>query len=204
METWLPRLAIDLERPAPDHLADLFPVAVGSVALEIGFGGGEHLLWHARENPNVGYIGCEPFEDGVAKVVTAIDAEGLSNIRILADDVRHLIGWAPARSFSQAFILFPDPWPKARHAKRRLIQPEFLAALRPKLTEGARVRIATDIPDYLVTALRAFRADGGFEWLVSSPDDWRVRPADWPKTRYEQKAIREGRRCYYLTFRNLG
>ncbi len=199
MDAWLPRLAVDLDTPAPSDLARLFPPPVRSCALEIGFGGGEHLLSQARANPDIGYIGCEPFEDGVAKVVTAIAEEGLSNIRIHADDARQLLDWAPEGAFERAYILFPDPWPKARHAKRRLIQPAFLAALVPKLAGNARLRFATDIPAYLVTALRAFRADGRFTWTATRAADWRERPDDWPQTRYERKALREGRRCYYLT-----
>lgn len=202
MAKWLPRVSVDLASPAPQDLTNLFEPPVRKVAIEIGFGGGEHLVWQARQDPTVGFIGCEPFEDGVAKVVTAMETHGLTNIRLHMDDARDLLSWAPDAAFAAAYVLFPDPWPKARHVKRRLISAAFLTSLARTMATGARLRVATDIPDYLRTALVAFRAcSEQFEWSASSPADWRDRPDDWPQTRYEQKAIREGRRCYYLSFK---
>lgn len=168
--------------------------------LEIGFGGAEHLIWQAEHNPAIGLIGCEPFEDGVAKALTAIDEKALRNVLLHPDDARDLLRWLPESSIGRAFILFPDPWPKKRHVKRRLISPHLLDLLARVLRPGAELRIGTDIGDYLRTILIAFHGERRFRWTARGPADWRHRPADWPQTRYEQKAVRHGRRCYYLSF----
>ena len=175
--------------------------SVREVWLEIGFGGGEHLIAQAEANPHIGLIGCEPFQDGVAKVIAEIDAKELRNILLHPDDARDLLRWLPAASISRAFILFPDPWPKKRHIKRRLLNPHTLDLLARVMQPGAELRFATDIADYVRTALLAITIHEGFRWPATGPADWRVRPADWPETRYEQKAKREGRRCYYFSFR---
>ncbi len=168
--------------------------------LEIGFGGGEHLLWQARHNPHVGLIGAEPFEDGVVKVLAGIEDDNLGNLLVYADDVRALLRWLPPASISRVFILFPDPWPKRRHQKRRLVNVQLLDLLARVMSSGAELRIGTDIGDYARTILMAFQQNDDFVWPARSPGDWRDRPADWPPTRYEQKALREGRRCCYLRF----
>ena len=168
--------------------------------LEIGFGGGEHLVWQARNNPDATLIGCEPFEDGVMKVLTRIAHDDLKNIRLHMGDARDVLRWLPANSISRAFILFPDPWPKRKHRKRRLVNPNTLTLLARIMKPGAELRIGTDIGDYARTILQAFSAQTEFTWIAASPEDWRIRPADWPETRYEQKAEREGRRRYYLRF----
>ena len=207
----LPRVAVDLSSPAPVPLGGLFvrpgPVSdpegqtpTSEVWLEIGFGGAEHLVWQAENNPGVRLIGCEPFEDGVVKALTAIEGKGLANIRLHADDARPLLRWLPANSISRVFILFPDPWPKKRHAKRRLVSPSLLELLARVMRSGAELRIATDIGDYARTALLAVTASPAFRWPAASPAGWRVRGADWPGTRYEAKAFREGRRSYFFTF----
>ncbi|MGE0700927.1 MAG: tRNA (guanosine(46)-N(7))-methyltransferase TrmB [Hyphomicrobiaceae bacterium] len=171
-----------------------------SIWLEIGFGGGEHLLWQARNHPDVGLIGAEPFEDGVVKVLTAIEDEGLGNIRVHADDVRDVLRWLPEASIGRAFVLFPDPWPKRRHIKRRLVNRHLLGLLARVMQPGAELRIATDIGDYARTILMAFASCPDFVWTACSAADWRQRPGDWPPTRYEAKALREGRRPAFLTF----
>lgn len=206
METLLPQLAVDPQRIAElgeAGLAALFGEPVRDVWLEIGFGGGEHLVWQARANPSVGFIGAEPFEDGVVKVLDQIDTHGLTNIRLLADDVRPLLRALPPASIGRAFILFPDPWPKRRHVKRRLVSAHLLDLLARVMKSGAELRIGTDIGDYARTMLMAFQSEPRFEWQAASPADWRIRPADWPETRYEAKAEREGRRRYYLRFRRV-
>ena len=175
----------------------------GGLWLEIGFGGGEHLLWQARHHPDVMLIGAEPFEDGVVKVLSAIEAEGLANIRLFADDVRPLIRALPDASVDRAFVLFPDPWPKRKHQKRRLVARPLLDLLARVLKPGAELRVATDIGDYARTMLIALMPHPAFHWTAESPADWRVRPPDWPPTRYEQKALREGRRGYFFTFRRV-
>jgi tRNA (guanine-N7-)-methyltransferase len=200
MREMLPRLAMPVGSPPPADVVSLFPVPVREVWLEIGFGGGEHLLWQAQQNPGCGFIGCEPFEDGVVKVLTAIEDRHLANIRLHADDARTVLRWLPPSSIARAFVLFPDPWPKARHRKRRLLNDQTLALLARVMTPGGHLRVATDIGDYLRTILMAFQRSPDFRWLAARPGDWRVRPGDWPATRYEQKALREGRRSTYLTF----
>ncbi len=195
-----PSVRPDLSRPAPENVKELFAAPVAQVWLEIGFGGGEHLVAQARANPNVGLIGCEPFEEGVVKVLTLIETEGLANIRLHPDDVRPLLRWLPERSLDRAFILFPDPWPKARHRKRRLVATPLLDQLARALKPGAELRLATDIGDYARTMLAALMRHPSFRWTATRASDWRVRPADWPPTRYEAKALREGRRSTYLKF----
>lgn len=198
--TLLPQVAIDPNAPPPGDVAALFPAGTSAVWLEIGFGGAEHLIWQAEENPNVGLIGCEPFEDGLVKALTAIDDKGLGNVRLLGDDVRPLLRWLPEASLDRAFILFPDPWPKKRHRKRRLFSPDLLRLLARVMKPGAELRFASDIGDYASTALLAVQQTPLFRWTAERPQDWRERPADWPGTRYEAKAGREGRRCYFLRF----
>ena len=192
----LPRIALDLKQPAVIGDRDLW--------LEIGFGGGEHLIWQAERNAEVGLIGCEPFTDGVVKVLDAIEARKLGNISIHADDARDVLRWLPAASIARAFILFPDPWPKKRHVKRRLVNRSTLAELARVMRPGAELRITTDIGDYARTMLIALGATPQFQWTARSTADWRTRPPDWPPTRYEAKAGREGRRCVYLRFTRIG
>ena len=196
----LPRVAVDPAGAAPRDARDLFQPRVSAVWLEIGFGGAEHLVWQAKAHPDVGLIGCEPFEDGVVKALTAIDEGGLCNVRLLGDDVRPLLRWLPEASLSRVFILFPDPWPKKRHQKRRLFSPDLLRLLGRVMASGAELRLATDIGDYARTALLAVAGTSEFRWTAERPSDWRARPDDWPGTRYEAKAGREGRRCYLFRF----
>lgn len=187
----LPRLAFDPANP---------PEGYAQTWLEIGFGGGEHLLWQARQHPDVAFIGCEPFEDGVIKVLSTIAAEDLKNIRLHMDDARDILRSIRPGSIDRAFILFPDPWPKRKHRKRRLVNASLLKLLANAMRPGAELRIGTDIGDYARTMLEAFAAEPSFLWQAAGPDDWRVRPSDWPETRYEAKAVREGRKRYYLRF----
>ncbi|MGQ0672980.1 MAG: tRNA (guanine(46)-N(7))-methyltransferase TrmB [Hyphomicrobium sp.] len=187
-------------RPDAAMLAEASRSEERPVWLEIGFGGGEHLLWQAEAHPGVLLVGCEPYEEGVVKVLTAIEDRGLENVRVLADDVRPLLRALPASSLTRAFILFPDPWPKKRHVKRRLVSAETLGLLARVLKPGAELRVATDIGDYARTILLAITDCPDFLWPARSPEDWRRRGADWPPTRYEAKAGREGRRCAYFTF----
>lgn len=201
MNDVLPRVRVDIEAPAPRVLPELFNPVVKEVWLEIGFGGGEHLLWQAEHNRDVGLIGCEPFEDGVVKVLRGIEDQALANVRLHDDDARDVLRWLPVASISRAFVLFPDPWPKARHRKRRLVNTSLLNALARVMCEGGELRIGTDIGDYARWMMIALQEVDVFEWTAKGPDDWRKRPGDWPQTRYEQKAIREGRCCYFLSLR---
>lgn len=200
-ETLLPRLALDLAAPAPAALTMLFPPSVDSVRLEIGFGGGEHLAAQAARLPDHGLIGCEVFENGVVKLLAEVERLGLANLRLLVADARPLLDALAEGSLGRVFILFPDPWPKLRHHKRRLISTATLDALAHAMQDGAELRLATDDMDYLRWMLERATAHAGFEWLARGPRDWRERPPDWPATRYEQKALAAGRRPAFLRFR---
>ena len=169
--------------------------------LEIGFGGGEHLAAQANAYPAVGFIGCEPFVNGVARLLANIEQENLSNIRLFSDDARLLMDCIEDSKISRAFVLFPDPWPKKRHAGRRFINPENLDTLSRILCDGAEVRVASDEMGYIRWTLKHFRGHPDFEWMAERAKDWRERPKDWPPTRYEGKALALGRPCIYLQFR---
>lgn len=171
--------------------------------LEIGFGGGEHLVHQAASNPEVGIIGCEPYINGVAMLLGKIRKAGVENLAVHPGDVRDMFEVLPDQSISKAFLLYPDPWPKKRHHRRRFVTPEHLEPLARVLKPGAIFRVATDIPDYVRQTLEQVPGHG-FEWLAESADDWRNPWDDWISTRYEQKALREGRVPHYLTFRRLG
>ncbi len=201
LDTVLPALRIDLERAAPDALGTLFPVPVEAVRLEIGFGGGEHLLHAARENPEIGFIGVEPFESGLAKAATAILREGFRNIRLYDEDAGPLLDWLPARSIARVDLLFPDPWPKKRHWKRRFVSQENLDRIARVLSPDGRFRFATDIEDYAEWTREAVATNGK---LVATGEPESEPWPDWPGTRYEAKAARAGRRAAYLEFRKAG
>lgn len=203
LEKLAPRVQPDLARPPPPEPTALFDVPVEEVWLEIGFGGAEHLAWQARHHPHVGIIGCEPFEEGVVKALTLIEDEHLRNIRVHPDDVRPLLRWLPAASLDRVFVLFPDPWPKVRHRKRRLVGTPLLDQLAHAMKPGAELRLATDIGDYARTMLVALMRHPAFHWTATRAADWRHRPDDWPQTRYEAKAQREGRRSTYLRFKRI-
>lgn len=173
------------------------------VWLEIGFGGGEHMVHQAAQNPGVGFIGAEPYINGVAMLLGKIRDAGCDNIRIHPGDARDLFDVLPAGSISRAFLLYPDPWPKKRHHRRRFVTPEHLEPLAKILKPGAIFRVATDIPDYVRQTLEEVPRFG-FDWLAERPADWREPWDDWMSTRYEQKALREGRVPHYLTFRRRG
>ena len=200
LDAVLPRVALVPSQAPAGSLLDLFSVPVARTWLEIGFGGGEHLAWQARANPDVGLIGCEVFEDGVVKALSAIDEGGLGNVRLSTEDARSVLRRLPDASLDRVFILFPDPWPKKRHVKRRLINRALIDQLARAMQPGAELRIGTDIGDYLRTVMLSMRGHAAFDWQVQGPKDWRVRPTDWPQTRYEAKAGREGRGCYFLRF----
>jgi tRNA (guanine-N7-)-methyltransferase len=196
----LPALALDLGAPAPLDLTALFEAKVGDVWLEIGFGAGEHLVWQARHHPGIGFIGAEPYQVGVVKLLALAVHNRLGNVRCHAEDARPLLRWLPEASLGGAFILFPDPWPKKRQQKRRLVSAATFDLLARVLRPGAGLRIATDIGDYARTILLAASCGHDFRWQAEGPSDWRLRTADCPATRYERKALSEHRRCYYLKF----
>lgn len=196
----LPALDIVLD-DAPLEPHRLFAAPCREIWLEIGFGGGEHLAHQAQTAPDIGFIGCEPFVGGVASLLSRIEADGLANIRIFRDDARLLLARLADASIGRAFVLFPDPWPKARHHKRRIVAPGPLTDLARVLKDGAELRIATDDPGYKGWILEHVLAAGAFDWCARRPADWRIRPADWPETRYEAKARAAGRRPSFFRFR---
>jgi tRNA (guanine-N7-)-methyltransferase len=203
VEQLLPQLRIDLDDLKACGPAGLFAHAPADIWLEIGFGGGEHLAWQAKANPDVGFIGCEPFLNGVAKLLSAIEADTLRNVRIHDHDARDLIECLGDETISRVFLLYPDPWPKTRHHKRRFVNPWSLGQLHRVMKPGSELRIASDIADYITWTLVEMRRFGKFAWLAETPDDWRARSPGWPQTRYEQKALRAGRVPVYLTFRRM-
>lgn len=173
------------------------------VWLEVGFGGGEHLVHMAGANPDVGIIGAEPYINGVAMLLGKIRRAGVDNLAVHPGDARDLMDVLPPASIARSFLLYPDPWPKARHHRRRFVTQEHLEPLARALQPGAILRVATDIEDYVRQTLEEVPR-AGFEWLAEGPADWRTPWDDWISTRYEQKALREGRVPHYLTFRRLG
>ena len=199
MAEMLPKLATPDPGAGLIDPGALFPQAE-DFALEVGFGGGEHLAFQAARAPKTGYIGAEPFVNGVAMLLQKIEAAGLSNIRIHFGDARPLIEALPAARFSRIFVLHPDPWPKKRHYKRRMISPWFFEEAARLLKSGGILRVASDIPDYVRWTLMHAQKSKDFEWAAEHAADWTERPADWPPTRYEAKAIREGRAPAYLSF----
>jgi len=185
METRLPSLRV----PAgPVDLAGLEPDA-REAWLEIGFGGGEHMAAQAARAPDVLILGAEPFVNGVASAVRHIDEQGLGNVRLHDGDVRELIARLPDAGLARVFILFPDPWPKTRQQKRRLVQPELVAELARVLRPGGRLRFASDVASYVDQALERFISHPAFAWTAERADDWRVPPADHITTRYEEKRL---------------
>ena len=183
--------------PAPLDPAALFGDD-RPVWLEIGFGGGEHLAWQAAAHPEVGLIGAEPYLNGVAAMLAHIEADGLANVRLWPDDARLLLDRLPPASLSRAFILFPDPWRKSRHAERRFVSRAMLDRMAVLLRPGAELRLATDDPRYRHWMLEAVLHHPAFDWMAAGPDDWRRRPDDWPQTRYEAKALAAGRAPLFL------
>lgn len=199
--TLLPRLAVDLTQPAPADLESLFPDGVDRVRLEIGFGGAEHLLAEAERNPQVGFIGVEPFVNGMAKALAGIERRNLRNVRLHHGDATDLIAWIPDAALARIDLLYPDPWPKRRHWKRRFVQTESIAAMVRLLRSGGEFRFASDIPHYAAWTLRRAMASPALTWTAERADDWRKPWPDFESTRYEAKAKREGRTPCYLIFR---
>lgn len=190
LQTALPSVEITL--PSEDRTLDpvtLFDPPPEKVWLEIGFGGGEHLLWQAAHHPNVGVIGCEPFINGLSTLLAGLEASGVRNVRLWPDDARLVLERLPATSLDRVFLLFADPWPKTRHAGRRFLQPDTVALLADLMTNGAELRVASDNPGLVAWSLFHVRANPAFEWLARAPEDWRRRPKDWPATRYEEKQL---------------
>jgi tRNA (guanine-N7-)-methyltransferase len=201
IETLLPGLAIDLSRAAPDDLRTLFPVPVTEVLLEIGFGGGEAMVAEAREQPRRGFIGVEPYVNGMAKALAAIESSNLHNIRLHFDDALDLIAWLPENSLARVNLIHPDPWPKRRHWKRRFIQDDTVSELARVLRADGDFRFLTDVADYAAWTLSRLLRSADFEWTAQCADDWRKPWPGFTPTRYHTKAAQEQRPSCFLIFR---
>jgi len=198
LETLLPKLALHIQQGLdPKRYFD----GVDDVWLEVGFGAGEHLLWQAQHHPRIGVIGAEPFVNGVAKLLSKIVDEPIDNVRIHMGDARDIIEALPDASLGRVFILFPDPWPKSRHAKRRFVQMETLDHLARVMKPGAELRFASDDAPLVEYTLERLMAHYAFDWLARRAADWKARPADWPETRYETKQL-HGAPGYFRFRRN--
>ena len=206
MDTTLKALALDgvdwgvNPTRAPLDLGAIFAGA-RDIWLEIGFGGGEHLLHQAETNPDTGLIGCEPFINGVAMALPKLAALGGARVRLHPGDARDLLDVIPDAALGRVYLLYPDPWPKKKHHRRRFVSAENLSALARVMRPGAELRIATDIEDYVRHTLEAAQASPEFDWTARAPADWRAPWPGWHRTRYEAKAVREGRRPHYLILR---
>lgn len=199
----LPELSLDLSQPAPAELHQVFNFPAKRIRLEIGFGGGENLLHEARQDPETGYIGCDPYLNGMAKLLASIRTEGVKNIRLHHGDALQLLDWLPEKSIERIDILYPDPWPKKRHWKRRFISDDRVARLARVLAPNGHLRFATDIETYVEWGLIRFLRSSSFAWKAEKADDWRKPWPGFPGTRYEAKAIREGRHPVYLAFQRI-
>ena len=204
MKTFLPEIEIV---PSSDgtflDLSTYFGKSTQQFCLEVGFGKGEHLLWQAQNIEDVGFIGAEPFLNGVASLLSKIKEKNINNIRIFPDTVSQILHSLPSQSINKVFVLFPDPWPKSRHQKRRLINIETLDIFARIMTDDAELRLATDDAEYASWMLRLGLSHKSFEWTALRPDDWRIRPSDWPLTRYEEKNRSGGLGPVYLRFVRL-
>jgi tRNA (guanine-N7-)-methyltransferase len=198
LDTGLAARRSSVEAVAASGPAGIFPGTPREIWLEVGFGGGEHIAWQAAQNPDVGLIGCEVFETGIVTLLAHLSDAAQDNVRIIVDDAHLILDVLPEASLARAFILFPDPWPKTRHHKRRFVSRETMDLLARVLRCGAELRLGTDDVAYLRVMLEIACGHPEFEWLARRPADWRERPADWPQTRYEAKAIAQGRPPAFL------
>ena len=201
LDALLPRLAIDLSTPAPTDPSELFPEPADDVSLEIGFGGGEHLIAEAERHPGAGFIGIEAFTNGMAKALAAIEARNLRNIRLHHGDATDLLAWLPRGFLARIDLIYPDPWPKRRHWKRRFIQPASIAELARVLRPGGDFRFVTDIAGYAAWTLTRVMRSPYFTWTAERAADWKLPWPGFAGTRYEAKAKRVGRLPCYLIFK---
>jgi tRNA (guanine-N7-)-methyltransferase len=203
IDNLLPHLALDIQVPAPPHLSSLFDLPAADLRLEIGFGGGEHLVAEARAHADTAFIGCEPYVNGMAKILAQIEAHNIRSIRLLAGDAAELLAWLPPSSLARIDLIHPDPWPKRRHWKRRFVQDATIAAMARVLKPGGEFRFVSDIDDYCAWTLAHLSRSRDFIWTAERASDWRLPWDGYTMTRYGQKAAREGRVAAYLRFRRV-
>jgi tRNA (guanine-N7-)-methyltransferase len=203
VDNLLPHLSLDITTEAPTDVREICAPAASELRLEIGFGGGEHLAAEALAFPATGFIGCEPYVNGMAKILAQIEAGNIGNIRLFAGDAAELLAWLPQQSLSRIDLIHPDPWPKRRHWKRRFVQDRTIAAMARVLKAGGEFRFVCDIDDYCAWTLSHLSRSPDFRWLAERADDFRLPWAGYTMTRYGRKAAREGRKAAYLRFRRL-
>ncbi|WP_448028468.1 tRNA (guanine(46)-N(7))-methyltransferase TrmB [Bradyrhizobium liaoningense] len=203
IEQLLPHLALDIDGEAPADARAIFAPVAEDVRLEIGFGGGEHLAAEATIFPATGFIGCEPYVNGMAKILAQIETANIGNIRLFAGDAAELLAWLPKDSLSRIDLIHPDPWPKRRHWKRRFVQDRTIAAMARVLRSGGEFRFVCDIDDYCAWTLSHLARSQDFVWLAERADDFRQPWPGYTMTRYGRKAAREGRKAAYLRFRRV-
>jgi tRNA (guanine-N7-)-methyltransferase len=209
IEHLLPRLSLDIARAAPSDLVALFDRDIDTdsdmdnVRLEIGFGGGEHLIAEALAHPRTGFIGCEPYVNGMAKILAQIETNNIANIRLFAGDAADLVAWAPPNSLTRIDLIHPDPWPKRRHWKRRFVQDATIGVMARVLSDAGEFRFVCDIDDYTSWTLAHLMHSRDFSWTAERADDWRNPWPGYTMTRYGAKATREGRKAAYLIFRKI-
>lgn len=194
LDNFLPKIKID------DVNENMFGIIPTEIHFEIGFGDGQHLAGQAKNNPHIGYIGAEVFKNGVANLLSLIKDNETDNVRVFDDDVRLLFAKIPEGFLNRVYVLFPDPWPKKRHAPRRFINQKNLNEIARILKKGGILRVATDHKIYKGWTLRQLKENSNFEWTAQTSNDWRFEPKDWVKTKYQQKALKEGRKPVFLDF----
>ena len=199
----LPHLSLDIATPPPSPLAEVFDPPAQAMRLEIGFGGGEHLVAEAQKLPATGFVGCEPYVNGMAKILTQIEAHNIANIRLFAGDAADLLAWLPPQSLERVDLIHPDPWPKRRHWKRRFVQDATVHETARVLRPGGEFRFVSDIDDYCAWTLAHLLRSPDFRWLAERADDWRLPWDGYTMTRYGRKAEREGRVANYLRFARM-
>ncbi len=204
VENLLPHLALDIASEAPADICDLFDPRADQLRLEIGFGGGEHLVAEAQRPRDTGFIGCEPYVNGMAKILAQIEAHNIGNIRLFAGDAAELLAWLPPNSLSLIDLIHPDPWPKRRHWKRRFVQDANVRAMARVLKPSGEFRFVSDIDDYCAWTLAHLVRSPDFRWMAERADDWRKPWDGYTMTRYGRKATREGRVTSYLRFQRVG
>jgi len=203
LDELLPEFRLDVNEPTPQNLTVAFPHKPEQIVLESGFGGGEHLIHQALANPDTGFIGVEPFVNSMAKALVAIDDNKIQNIRLYDEDATGLLDWLPENCIDRIDLLYPDPWPKKKHWKRRFVNQKNLTRFSRVLKSGAAFHFASDIETYINWTLNHCHKHPDFQWQATSADDWWCPYENWTRTRYEAKAIRENRTPCYLRFSRI-